>query len=95
MSQEKKEEGRENAPRRRKNKEMLCESVTWFMAEAFKISPAIFTQIFTVIRSHKRINGYEESVPLPLVYALLSGKTIAFELRRPVSSWKYCRREQN
>ena len=59
----------------RRNLELLCESGTWFIDGTFKASPIIFTQLFTImgVRQRNTFNG--EEVPLPFVYALLSGKT--------------------
>ena len=68
----------------RRNIEILCRSATWYLDGTFKVSPTIFTQLFTVLGLRKRnrirrdsdpgIEVEEEGVPVPLLYAFLSGK---------------------
>ena len=57
----------------RRNIKMLCDSSTWFVDGTFKTLLTIFVQIFTIIRLRKRAGAAEESVAMPLVYALLFG----------------------
>lgn len=59
----------------RRNIELLCESSTWFLDGTFKVSPTIFTQVFTILGVRKRSATNGEEVPLPFVYAFLTGKT--------------------
>ena len=58
----------------RKNIEVLCRSPTWFVDGIFKVSPSLFTQLFTIIGVRQRNTPCGEDTPLPLVYALLEGK---------------------
>ena len=58
----------------RRNIELLCQSPTWFVDGTFKVSPSIFTQVFTIMGLVERRNQLGETVALPLVYALLPGK---------------------
>lgn len=55
----------------RRNLELLSQSDTWFLDGTFKVSPTIFTQLFTVLGTHTR---NQITVALPMVYALLSSK---------------------
>lgn len=59
----------------RRNIEMLCESSIWFLDGTFKVAPTIFAQVFTIIGLRRRNIDDGEGVPIPLVYALLSGKS--------------------
>ena len=59
----------------RRNIELLCQSPIWFVDGTFDVSPNIFAQLFTVLGLVQRRNPVGESVALPLVYALLPGKT--------------------
>ena len=61
----------------RKNIELLCDSSVWFIDGTFKTAPNIFTQIFTIIGLRGRTGHPDEVVAVPLVYALLTGKTQA------------------
>jgi hypothetical protein len=61
----------------RKNIELLCQSSIWFVDGTFRTAPHIFAQIFTIIGLRTRTGKPEEQVAVPLVYALLSGKTQA------------------
>lgn len=58
----------------RKNIEILCRSPIWFLDGTFKMSPTLFTQIFTIIGIRTRRIADGEDTPLPFVYALLEGK---------------------
>ena len=58
----------------RKNIELLCDSPTWFLDSTFKTAPHLFAQVFTILGLRKRTSATEEFIPIPLVYALLSGK---------------------
>ena len=60
-----------------KNIEMFCKSPVWFVDGTFKVSPTIFTQLFTVIGLRRRNHAEGEDTPLPYVYAFLEGKTEA------------------
>ena len=68
------DEGRVLVFATRRNIEMLCKSPIWFVDGTFKVSPTIFTQLFTIIGLHKRNHPRGEDTPLPYVYALLEGK---------------------
>lgn len=59
----------------RRHIELLCESPIWFLDGTFKVSPTIFTQLFTILGIRKHNTAAGEPVPLPLMYTLLSGKT--------------------
>ncbi|XP_043473262.1 uncharacterized protein LOC122505604 [Leptopilina heterotoma] len=67
----------------RRNLELLFQSSTWFLDGTFKVSPNIFTQVFTILGMVKENVGdiedeeYNTDVALPLVYALLSSKESA------------------
>lgn len=70
------DEGRVIVFATRKNIEVLCRSEVWFLDGTFKVCPSLFTQVFTIIGTRKRITpcGTGEETPVPLVYALLEGK---------------------
>ncbi|KAJ8682127.1 hypothetical protein QAD02_017919 [Eretmocerus hayati] len=55
----------------KRNLLLLRESDVWFLDGTFKVSPSIFTQLFTVLGIVKR---HQNFAALPLVYALLSSK---------------------
>lgn len=59
----------------RKNIEMLCSSEIWFLDGTFRTAPHIFAQIFTILGLRARTGKPDEQVAVPLVYALLSGKS--------------------
>lgn len=59
----------------RRNLEILCKSPIWFVDGTFDVAPTIFAQLFTVLGLVQRRNPVGESVALPLLYALLPGKT--------------------
>ena len=50
----------------------LEQSPFWIMDGTFKTVPTIFTQLYTI---HGRVGGNDNSRILPLVYALMSGKS--------------------
>lgn len=58
----------------RRNLELLCQSSTWFVDGTFKVTPDLFTQVFTVLGLRRRNVVAGEGVPLPFAYALLSSK---------------------
>lgn len=60
----------------KQNLEILSQSQMWFLDGTFKVSPTIFTQVFTVMCIVPSIAGNSDSehVCLPMVYALLSSK---------------------
>lgn len=65
----------------RRNLELLARSPVWFLDGTFKVSPVIFTQVFTILglveRNAAARDDQQQEVnqlPVPLVYALLSSK---------------------
>ena len=59
----------------RRNIEFLCKLHTWFVDGTFKVAPTVFMQVFTVLGLVQRNRPSSEPCALPLVYALLPGKT--------------------
>lgn len=59
----------------RRNIELLCNSNTWFIDGTFKSSPSLFAQLFAILGVRRRNAVDGEDVPVPLVYAFLSGKS--------------------
>ncbi|XP_043462872.1 uncharacterized protein LOC122498936 [Leptopilina heterotoma] len=61
----------------RNNLERLADSDTWYVDGTFKVSPSLFTQLFTVMGKvlKPNVRGNEPTViAFPFVYALLSSK---------------------
>lgn len=58
----------------RQNLEVLCRSSTWFIDGTFKVTPTLFTQLFTILGVRKRETQGGEGVPLPCIYALMTSK---------------------
>lgn len=60
----------------KRNLEILRECDHWYADGTFKVSPTIFTQLFTILGSVPAVVGdpNSEKIALPLVYALLSSK---------------------
>lgn len=78
----------------RRNIEILCESSIWFCDGTFEVSPNIFTQVFTILGLRRRNVENGEGVAVPLVYALLPGKsqrlyaTVLREVRGAVEQYR-------
>lgn len=60
----------------RRNLELLATSRIWYLDGTFKVSPSIFTQVFTVLGTYNQNPLDPEStiVPFPFAYCLLSSK---------------------
>lgn len=56
------------------NLELLAQCSTWFLDGTFKVSPAIFTQLFTIIGTVTTLGNNPKHIAFPLIYALLSSK---------------------
>ena len=60
----------------RRNLELLNSSQMWYLDGTFKVSPSIFTQVFTVLGTYNRNpnDPQSQAVAFPYAYCLLSSK---------------------